>query len=313
MIFPGQGSQTVGMGKELASNYPPALQVFQAVDDALGVNLSELIWDGKIEDLTLTENAQPALMANSMALLAVLETEGLDIQIFDFMAGHSLGEYSALCAAKAISLQDTAKLLRRRGVAMQSCVKPSEGAMAAILGLSAEKIEEILGNFSGNGVCQIANDNDPNQVVISGHQSEVNEVIELTKKNGARRALKLNVSAPFHCQIMAPAAEVMKEALADVEISKPKVPIVMNTLAKAVEDPEYLRTLLYDQIVGTVRWRESVSYMHSEGITNFYEVGPGKVLSGMIKRIEKNANTESVSSAEDILVTIESLKHANIK
>ncbi len=309
MIFPGQGSQKVGMGKDLADGFSAARHVFEAVDDALNMNLSSIIWEGRLDELTLTENAQPALMANSMAILAVLESEGLNIGSFDFLAGHSLGEYSALCAAKAISIDDTARLLRRRGVAMQSCVQPGEGAMAAILGLSANQIQEILENFSGEGICQIANDNDPNQVVISGNRADVDKVIDLTKKKGARRALPLNVSAPFHCKIMAPAANEMKDALKDIKISMPKVPIVMNTLAKAITDPEKIRILLVDQIIGMVRWRETVSNIYGHGPATFYEVGPGKVLSGMVKRIEVDAHTVSISTYEDILATMESLQN----
>ena len=308
MIFPGQGSQKIGMGKDLADAFSVARQVFEAVDDALSMNLSSIIWDGQLDELTLTENAQPALMANSMAILAVLESEGLDIEFFSFVAGHSLGEYSALCAAKAISIEDTARLLRRRGLAMQSCVEPGEGAMAAILGLTADQIQEILTGFSGEGICQIANDNDPNQVVISGNRPDVNKVIDLTKKKGARRAIPLNVSAPFHCKIMAPAAHEMKEALEDIQIVSPKVPIVMNTVAQAITDPEIIRKLLVDQIVEMVRWRETVSYIYGKGPATFYEVGPGKVLAGMVKRIEMNAKTICISTYQDILETLGELE-----
>ena len=309
MIFPGQGSQKVGMGKDLADSFPVAKNVFEAVDDALNIKLSSIIWEGRLEELTLTENAQPALMANSMAILSVLESEGLNMQFLDFVAGHSLGEYSALCAAKSISIEDTAILLRRRGVAMQACVQTGEGAMAAIIGLNAAQIQEILDNFSGEGICQIANDNDPNQVVISGTRSDVEKAIELTKKKGARRALPLNVSAPFHCKIMAPAANEMKEALKDIDINVPKVPIVMNTLAEAISHPEKIRTLLVDQIVGMVRWRETVKYIYGKGPASFYEVGSGKVLSGMVKRTEIDAQTLSISTYQDILETMRRLKN----
>ncbi|MDG2474805.1 MAG: ACP S-malonyltransferase [Paracoccaceae bacterium] len=312
MIFPGQGSQKIGMGKALADDFPAAKQVFKAVDDALDMNLSSIIWNGQLDELTLTENAQPALMASSMAILAVLEIEGLSIDFCDFVAGHSLGEYTALCAAKSISLKDTAKLLRRRGIAMQSCVEPREGAMAAILGLTASEIKDILDNFSGQGICQIANDNDPNQVVISGHRSDVERVIELTKEKGARRALPLNVSAPFHCKIMAPAASVMEEALSNVKIAVPAVPVVMNTRAEAIIDPELIRTLLVDQMIEMVRWRECITYIYDKGPTIFYEVGSGKVLSGMVKRIVGEAKTVNISSYKDILTTIEGLNNGNI-
>ena len=313
MIFPGQGSQKVGMGKDLADSFPVAKNVFEAVDDALNIKLSSIIWEGRLEELTLTENAQPALMANSMAILSVLESEGLKMQFMDFVAGHSLGEYTALCAAKSISIEDTAVLLRRRGVAMQACVQTGEGSMAVILGLNAAQIQEILDNFSGEGICQIANDNDPNQVVISGNRSDVDKVIELTKKKGAKRSLPLNVSAPFHCEIMAPAANEMKEALKDIHINVPKIPIVMNTIAEAITDPEKIRTLLVDQIVGMVRWRETVSYIYGKGPARFYEVGSGKVLSGMVKRTEIDAQTLCISSYQDILEAMRGLKNGSTK
>jgi len=313
MIFPGQGSQKVGMGKDLANSYPAAKQVFEAVDDALDMRLSSIIWDGNLEELTLTENAQPALMASSMAVLAALETEGIEIDFFDFVAGHSLGEYSALCAAKSISIEDTARLLRRRGMAMQSCIDSKDGAMAAILGLSSTVIEEILREQPKIGICQIANDNDPNQVVISGHRSAVDRVIEASKKRGAKRALLLNVSAPFHCQIMAPAAEVMREALSDIRILRPHVPVVMNTRANSVVDPEQIRSLLVEQIVEMVRWRETVGYIFGRGPATFYEIGAGKVLSGLVKRIVPDARIFNTSSAQDILSTIESLNNDTIR
>lgn len=313
IIFPGQGSQKIGMGRDVAYAYPAAKQVFEEVDDALKMKLSHIIWDGNLEDLTLTENAQPALMANSMAILAALETEGINIKSYDFVAGHSLGEYSALCAAKAISLGDSAKLLRRRGIAMQSCVKAGEGTMAAILGLSANQITEVLNEFEGPGICQIANDNDPNQVVISGHCIAVSEVIELAKKKGARRALPLNVSAPFHCKLMAPAAEIMKETLASIKIIKPRVPIIMNTRAEVVVEPEQIREFLVDQIIETVRWRETIAYIYDHGVSAFYEIGSGKVLSGMVKRVVGDSKTVSISSYKDILELIEDENIENVK
>jgi [acyl-carrier-protein] S-malonyltransferase len=299
VIFPGQGSQKIGMGKALAEKYLAAREIFEAVDNALNMNLSKLIWTGDINELTLTENAQPALMASSMAIMATLESEGIRLQP-DYMAGHSLGEYTALCASGSISLSDTARLLRTRGLAMQSCVKNGEGAMAVILGLRAKQIQEVVDNFSGQGVCSIANDNDPTQVVISGHRATVDKVIDLAKESGARRALSLKVSAPFHCKIMQPAAEIMKEALSSITINKPKVPIVMNTLAEAVTETEQIKSILVDQIVGMVRWRESINYMFAHGVTTFYEVGVGSVLSGMVKRITQEARTVNVVSPEDI-------------
>ena len=309
LIFPGQGSQKIGMGKDLAVKYLGAREIFQAVDDALNMKLSEIIWEGDIDSLTLTENAQPALMASSMAIIAALESEGIGLEFVDFMAGHSLGEYTALCAAGSLSLSDTAQLLRTRGLAMQSCAKKDEGAMAAILGLSAKEIQNVLDNFSGQGICAIANDNDPTQVVISGDRLTVEKVIVSAKNHGARRALPLKVSAPFHCQIMQPAANIMKEALASIVITKPKVPVVMNTRAEAVSDPEEIRSFLVDQIVGMVRWRETINYMRLEGVATFYELGVGKVLSGMVKRISPEVETINVASPEDIKVMLGSKKH----
>jgi [acyl-carrier-protein] S-malonyltransferase len=303
IIFPGQGAQKIGMGKELAKEYGSSREIFESVDESLGIKLSEIIWGDDLNALTLTENAQPALMASSMAIVAALEAEGLEIKC-NFFAGHSLGEYTALCAAGAISLSDTARLLRTRGLAMQSCVSDSEGAMAAIIGLSAHKVQEILNNFSGKGVCAIANDNDPSQVVISGHCEIVEQVTQLLKKSGARRALQLKVSAPFHCEIMQPAAKIMEEALASISISTPKIPVVMNTRADAVSDPEQIRSFLVDQVVGMVRWRETINYMRLHGVSNFYELGVGKVLSGMVKRISNEVETINVSSPEDIKVLV---------
>ena len=304
IVFPGQGSQKIGMGKDLAVEYAVARQVFEAVDDALNIKLSEIIWEGDLNQLTLTENAQPALMANSMAIIAALKFEGLEIEFANFLAGHSLGEYTALCAAGSISLFDTARLLRTRGLAMQQCVEDDEGAMAAILGLSAKQIQVVLDNFSGEGICAIANDNDPTQVVISGHRSNVEKIIDLAKNSGARRALPLKVSAPFHCQIMLPAANVMRDALADITISKPKIPVVMNTRAQAVVEPKEIRSFLVDQITGMVRWRETINYMHLEGVLRVYEIGAGKVLSGMVKRTSSELETVNVESSEDIKLVI---------
>ena len=303
IIFPGQGSQRIGMGKDLSEKYSAAREVFEAVDDALNMKLSEIIWTGDINELTLTENAQPALMASSMAIIAALESEGVKLQPY-YMAGHSLGEYTALCATGSISLSDTARLLRTRGMAMQSCVKNGEGAMAVILGLSAKQIQEVLDNFSGQGVCSIANDNDPTQVVISGHRTAVDKVIVSAKEIGARRALSLKVSAPFHCKIMQPAAEIMKDALSSITIKKPKVPIIMNTLAEVVTETKQIKSILVDQIVGMVRWRETINYMLTHGVSTFYEVGVGNVLCGMVKRISKEVSTVNVVSPEDIKGTV---------
>ena len=303
IIFPGQGSQKIGMGKDLSLRYSAAREVFEAVDDALDMKLSSIIWAGDINELTSTENAQPALMASSMAIMAALESEGIKLQP-DYMAGHSLGEYTALCATASISLSDTARLLRTRGLAMQSCVEDGEGAMAAILGLSAKQIQEVLDNFSGRGVCSIANDNDPTQVVISGHRDAVDRVIDLAKAIGARRALSLKVSAPFHCKIMQPAADIMKDALSSITINRPKVPIVMNTLAEVVTETDEIKSILVDQIVGMVRWRETIDYMFNHGVSNFYEVGVGNVLSGMVKRITQEVSTVNVVSPEDIKNTL---------
>ena len=299
VIFPGQGSQKIGMGKDLADEYPAAKEVFEAVDDALNMKLSKIIWDGDLNELTLTENAQPALMASSIAIVAALKSEGIVIEA-DFMAGHSLGEYTALCAAGAISLFDTAILLRTRGLAMQSCAKNADGAMAAILGLSADQIQDLLKNFSGKGTCAVANDNDPTQVVISGDRSTVETVIDLAKKKGARRVIPLKVSAPFHCKIMQPAAKIMEEALTPIIISKPRVPVVMNTKVEAIVDPEQIRSILVDQIVSMVRWRETINFMEFKGVSTFYELGVGKVLSGMVKRIASSVKTVNLSTPEDI-------------
>ena len=309
IIFPGQGSQKIGMGKDLAIEYQAAREVFEAVDDALNFKLSEMIWAGDLNDLTLTENAQPALMASSMAILAALKSDGFEIEFAQLMAGHSLGEYTALCASGSLSLSDTARLLRIRGQAMQACVENGEGTMAVILGLSANQIQDILDNYSGLGVCAIANDNDPTQVVISGHSFAVEKVIELAKESGARRALPLKVSAPFHCQIMQPASNIMKDALSSVAISIPKIPVVMNTRAVAVNDPKEIRCILVDQITGTVRWRETINYMHHKGVSTFYELGVGKVLSGMVKRIVGEVETVNVASSDDFKFILGGAKH----
>lgn len=299
-VFPGQGAQTIGMGKELADAYPAAKAVFDEVDDALGESLSGLIWEGEQEVLTLTQNAQPALMATSLATIRALEAEGVEIDAAAMVAGHSLGEYSALAATQAFSLADTARLLRTRGQAMQQAVPVGVGAMAALLGLDFAAAQEVAEAAAQGQVCQAANDNDPGQVVVSGHKEAVERAVELAKEKGARRAMLLPVSAPFHCEMMAPAALVMQDALAEVTISAPKVPVVSNVLAKPVSDPEEIRNLLVRQITGSVRWRESVQAMAAQGVTEIWEIGAGKALSGMVRRIAREINCRAVSSPQDV-------------
>ncbi|MGD9783754.1 MAG: ACP S-malonyltransferase [Hyphomicrobiaceae bacterium] len=307
LVFPGQGSQDVGMGKALADAFPVAREVFAEVDAALGQKLSAIMWEGPKETLTLTENAQPALMAVSMATMRVLERER-GFKLADkvkFVAGHSLGEYSALAAAGAFSLADAARLLKLRGQAMQKAVPVGEGAMAALLGVGldvAQKVAEAAaapGKDTGD-VCQIANDNDPTQVVLSGHKRAIDRVAEVGKPMGVRRAMPLPVSAPFHCALMQPAADVMAEALASVSIARPSVPVIANVLASAISDPEEIRRRLVEQVTGTVRWRESVQYMAANGITDVYEIGAGKVLAGLVGRIEKGIKTASIGAPADI-------------
>ena len=284
-VFPGQGAQTIGMGKALAEAYPAAKAVFDEVDAALGENLSGLIWDGDIAGLTLTQNAQPALMATSIAAMRALEAEGVGVSAAAYVAGHSLGEYSALCAAGALSLSDTARLLRIRGKAMQEAVPVGIGAMAALLGLDFETATKVAAEAAQGQICQAANDNDPAQVVVSGHKDAVERALDIAKAHGAKRAILLPVSAPFHCALMAPAAAVMAEALAAVTVNVPGVPVVANVRAEAVTDPGDIRELLVAQVTGSVRWRESVIWMVAQGVTEFYEIGAGKALSGMIWRI----------------------------
>ncbi len=307
LVFPGQGSQTVGMGKALAEAYPAARAVFAEVDAALGESLSKLIFEGPEAELTLTSNAQPALMATSLAALRALETEaGLDVaRDVAFVAGHSLGEYSALCAAGALTLADTAKLLRLRGTAMQQAVPAGQGAMAAILGLDFEKVALIAHNaardlYLSAAICEAANDNGGNQVVISGTKEAVERAMEAAKAAGAKRALPLAVSAPFHCTLMTPAAEAMRAALASTKIVAPKVPLVANVSAGPLTDPDAIRDSLVKQVTGTVRWRESVAYMAGQGVTRFVEVGAGKVLAGLVKRIAEGASAVSVGTPADV-------------
>ncbi len=300
--FPGQGSQAVGMGKALAESFPQARAVFDEVDAALSQKLSALMFEGPEDQLTLTANAQPALMAVSMAVVRVLEAEaGLDLaRDAAFVAGHSLGEYSALAAAGSLSITDTAKLLRIRGDAMQKAVAPGEGAMAAILGLEFDAVAEAAAEAAQGEVCQAANDNGGGQVVVSGAKAAVERAVEIAKAKGARRAVMLSVSAPFHCALMQPAADAMAEALAGVVIAAPKAPLVANVHACAVVDPEMIRAGLVAQVTGTVRWRESVAWMAGQGVDLFYELGSGKVLSGLVKRIADGAEGVAVGSPDDI-------------
>lgn len=300
--FPGQGSQSVGMGAELAAAVPAAREVFEEVDEALGQNLFRLMSEGPAEELTLTENAQPALMAMSAAVMRVLVKDaGLDLaQKAKFVAGHSLGEYSALVAAEALGLADAARLLKTRGKAMQAAVPPGEGAMAALLGIDIEAVAEKVVAEEGQGICAIANDNAPGQVVISGEAAAVDAAIERAKAAGAKKAMALSVSAPFHCALMAPAAEAMQEALGHVTIETPRVPLVANVTAEPVSDPDRIRELLVEQVTGRVRWRESVAYMAGQGVEKVAEVGAGKVLTGMAKRIDRSLGLVTVETPDDI-------------
>ncbi len=303
-VFPGQGAQTIGMGKALAEAYPAAQAVFDEVDDALGEKLSALIWEGDIADLTLTQNAQPALMATSIAAMRALEAEGVSITDAAFVAGHSLGEYSALAAAGALSVADTARLLRTRGQAMQSAVPVGEGAMAAVLGLDLEAVRAVAGEAAQGEVCQAANDNDPTQVVVSGAKAAVERAAVIAKEKGAKRAVMLPVSAPFHCALMQPAADVMADALASVEIKAPAVPLVANVRAAAVTDPDEIRALLVEQVTGSVRWRESVQFMVAQGVGNIWEIGAGKALSGMIRKIDRAVACQAVGSPDDVKAAV---------
>jgi [acyl-carrier-protein] S-malonyltransferase len=300
--FPGQGSQSVGMGKALADAFPAARAVFDEVDAALGQKLSAVTWDGPIETLTLTENAQPALMAVSLATIRVLEAEaGLDLaRDAAFVAGHSLGEYSALAAAGTFSIADTARLLRIRGNAMQAATPVGTGAMAAILGLDFEAVVAVAAEAAQGEVCQAANDNGGGQVVISGHKAAVDRACEIAKAKGAKRAIPLPVSAPFHCALMQPAADAMAEALAKVTVKAPVVPVVANVVAAPVSDPAEIVRRLVEQVTGTVRWRECVAAMAGAGVTTFYEIGSGKVLTGLVKRIADGATGTAIGTPDDV-------------
>jgi [acyl-carrier-protein] S-malonyltransferase len=299
-IFPGQGSQVVGMGAELAKAYPEARAVFDEVDTALDQNLSRLMWEGPDNELVLTENAQPALMAVSLAVMRVLASKGLKLQDnVAYVAGHSLGEYSALAAAKALTLGDTARLLKTRGRAMQEAVPVGEGAMAALLGADLEKAQELAKAASQGQVCAAANDNAPGQVVISGAKSAIDRAVALAPKFGARRAVLLPVSAPFHCALMEPAADAMREALANVKIETPAVPIIANVLAAPITDPEAIRARLIEQVTSMVRWRETMLYLGSNGVGIVYEAGAGRVLTGIARRFD-GIDARSVGTPEEL-------------
>ena len=308
-VFPGQGAQTIGMGKALADAYPAAKAVFDEVDDALGEKLSALIWEGDQDMLTLTQNAQPALMATSLAAMRALEAEGIGIDAAACVAGHSLGEYSALAAAGALSIADTARLLRTRGEAMQQAVPVGVGAMAALLGLDFDAARSVAEKAAQGEVCQAANDNDPGQVVVSGHRAAVERAVDLAKEAGAKRAMLLPVSAPFHCALMEPAAQVMAEALDGVDITAPAVPVVANVVAEKVSDPATIRSLLVQQVTGSVRWRESVMYMSAQGVTEIWEIGAGKALSGMVRRIDREIACRAVGTADDVKETAEAFRN----
>ena len=305
-VFPGQGAQTIGMGQAMAQAYPAAKAVFDEVDDALGEKLSDLIWSGDIADLTLTKNAQPALMATSLAAMRALEVEGVTIAAASFVAGHSLGEYSALAASGALSIADTARLLRIRGEAMQDAVPVGIGAMAVLLGLDFAGAQAVAAEAAQGEVCQAANDNDPSQVVVSGHRSAVERAVEIAKAHGAKRAMLLPVSAPFHSSLMGPAADVMAKALADVTMTAPAVPLIANVRAAAVGVDD-IKGLLVEQITGSVRWRESVMWMAGVGVTEVWEIGAGKALSGMVKRVDRNIATRAIGSPDDIVAAVAAL------
>ena len=303
-VFPGQGAQAIGMGRALAEAYPAAKAVFDEVDSALGESLSSLIWEGDIAALTLTQNAQPALMATSLAAMRALEAEGVSITDASFVAGHSLGEYSALAAAGSLSVSDAARLLRIRGRAMQEAVPVGVGAMAALLGLDFDTARAVAEEAAQGQVCQAANDNDPAQVVVSGHKDAVERALVIAKEKGAKRAMLLPVSAPFHCELMAPAAHVMAEALDDVDIKAPAVPLIANVRASAVSDPLTIRSLLVEQVTGSVRWRESVGYMAEQGVTEVCEIGAGKALTGMVRRIAREITCRAVGTPEDVAAAV---------
>ena len=311
VMFPGQGSQSVGMGNKLADEFPEARQVFQEVDDALGQKLFKIISEGPEDQLTLTENAQPALMAVSLALVRVMESN-FDIDLasnFSFAVGHSLGEYSALAAARALSLADTAKLLKTRGIAMQQAIPVGQGGMAAILGLDLETARALAAAASEGEVCTPANDNAPGQVVLSGHATAISRAVEKASEFGARRAVALQVSAPFHCSLMQPAAEKMQEVLASAEISVPTIPVVPNITVEPTQDPAVIKSLLVQQVTGMVRWRESILRLKELGVRQLIEVGAGSVLSGLGKRIDRDLESLTVNNPEGLKILLTRLKN----
>ena len=307
-VFPGQGAQAIGMGLALAEAYPAARAVFDEVDEALGEKLSDLIFYGDPATLTLTANAQPSLMAASLAALRALEAEGVTVADAGFVAGHSLGEYTALAAAGTFSIADCARLLRTRGDAMQNAVPVGKGAMAAILGLDVAAVEAIAAEAAGDGVCELANENDPAQNVISGDKAAIERAVVLAKDAKAKRALLLPVSAPFHCALMKPAADVMADALRRVTMQAPSVPLVANVVAEAVSDPATIRDLLVRQVAGRVRWRSSVDWMVAQGVTDFVEIGAGKALSGMIRRIAPDSTVSNVATPDDVAAVVAAIK-----
>ena len=308
-VFPGQGSQSVGMGQALAAAFPEAREVFQEVDEALSQNLTKLMFEGSADDLKLTENTQPALMAVSFAVMRVLDKQGNFClpSAAQFVAGHSLGEYSALCAAGSLTLSDTARLLKKRGLAMKQAVPVGIGTMAALIGVDLQTAQEIVSEAAQGEVCAAANDNAPGQVVISGHVGAVDRAIAIAAERGFKRSIKLPVSAPFHCSLMQPAADVMRRVLAEAQIKPPLVPVVANVTAQAVSDPDAIRDLLVEQVTGAVRWRESVLYMKQQGVTQLIECGAGNVLAGLTKRIDKEILATSLSAPEGIEAFLKTL------
>ena len=301
LVFPGQGSQYIGMGKDFSHNFPIANEVYREVDDVLGFSLSKLIFNGQIEDLTLTKNAQPAIMATSIAILKTLEKEGFKIKKSKFVAGHSLGEYTALCASGAISLADTAHILKMRGIFMQEAVSVGVGAMAAILGLNLDNVETLVAEIKDNEICEIANDNEPNQVVLSGHRTAIEKACVKAKSLGAKRAILLPVSAPFHCSLMATAQKNMVSLISELKIVKPTTPIISNITSMPTQEIEEIRENLINQITGRVRWRESILFMKKSGVKKVFEIGPGRVLCNLIRRIENTIEQENISKVEDLV------------